>query len=71
MMSWTMQELNTDTLRDLAGSIRSFNPINLMKTFVHQCRTKGMSSQETIEAVEDRFNYFPTEAEIVVNEFWN
>ena len=71
MMSWTTQERSPSALRDVYESIRSFNPLQLMKTFIHQCRSNGMTSQETIVAVEERFNYFPTEAEIVVHEFWS
>ena len=30
-----------------------------------------MTYQETVETVKNKYNYFPTEAEIVVKDFWN
>lgn len=71
MMSWTIASLDTALRRDMAGGLRHFNPSTGVKMFVDQCKANGMSKQETTEAAEERFRYFPTEAEIIVNDFWN
>ena len=71
MMLWTMYEPKTSKRRKASGGIKMENPLDLTKAFISQCRTQKMTYQETVEAAERKFNYFPTEAEVVVNDFWN
>ena len=70
MMLWTFQEPKASGHPNAPGVTGLENPLTLIKTFIPQCRTHGMTYQETIAAVEKKFNYFPTEAEIVVRDFW-
>lgn len=70
MLFWTVQEPAPSKRRKASGKIISGNPINQAKNFIAQCKTQGMTYQEVVIAVEERFGYFPTEAEIIVREFW-
>ena len=70
MMLWAIQEPKTSKRRKASGWNVTGNPLDPIKAFVSQCKTQGMTYQETIAAVEEKFNYFPTEAEIVVRDFW-
>ena len=71
MMMWTMYEPKTSKRRKASMDIKTENPLDYIKACVSQCRAKGMAFQETVETVKSKFNYFPTEAEIVVKDFWS
>ena len=71
MMMWTMYEPKTSKLRKASMDIKTENPRDHIKACVSQCRAQGMAFQETVETVKSKFNYFPTEAEIVVKDFWS
>ena len=71
MMLWTMYEPKASKRRKTSGGIKTENPLDHIKTCVSQCRAQGMTFQETVESVKNKYNYFPTEAEIVVKDFWN
>ena len=66
----TMQNPWTSGRHKLFMNLRSENPVARIKAFISRCKAQGMTYQETLAAVEDKLNYFPTEAEIVVSEFW-
>jgi hypothetical protein len=65
-----MYEPKASKRRKASRGIGSENPLDLIKAFVSQCKAQGSTYEETVSAVEEKFNYFPTEADIVVNEFW-
>ena len=71
MMMWTMYEPKISKCRKASMGIKTENPLDHIKACVSQCRAQGMAFQETVETVKSRFNYFPTEAEIVVKDFWS
>ena len=71
MMMWTMYEPKTLKRRKASMDIKTENPLDHIKACVSQCRAQGMAFQETVETVKSKFNYFPTEAEIVVKDFWS
>ena len=71
MMMWTMYEPKTSKRRKASMGIKTENPLDHIKAGVSQCRAQGMAFQETVETVKSKFNYFPTEAEIVVKDFWS
>ncbi|MER1993121.1 MAG: hypothetical protein ABS897_03765 [Eubacteriales bacterium] len=71
MMMWTMYEPKTLKRRKASMGIKTENPLDHIKACVSQCRAQGMAFQETVETVKSKFNYFPTEAEIVVKDFWS
>ena len=48
-----------------------FDPVRNMIDFIRDCRKNGMDQSKTIDEIEDHLNYLPTEAEIIVNEFWD
>ena len=48
-----------------------FDPVRNMIDFIQNCRKNGMDQFKTIGEMVDHMNYMPTEAEIVVNEFWD
>ena len=71
MMMWTMYEPKTSKRRKASMGFKTENPLDHIKACVSQCRAQGMAFQETVETVKSKFNYFPTEAEIVVKDFWS
>ena len=71
MMMWTMYEPKTSKRRKASMDIKTKNPLDHIKACVSQCRAQGMAFQETVETVKSKFNHFPTEAEIVVKDFWS
>ncbi len=71
MMMRTMYEPKTSKRRKASMGIKTENPLDHIKACVSQCRAQGMAFQETVETVKSKFNYFPTEAEIVVKDFWS
>ena len=48
-----------------------FDPVRNMIDFIRDCRKYGMDQSKTIDEIVDHLNYLPTEAEIIVNEFWD
>lgn len=48
-----------------------FDPVRNMIDFIRDCRKNGMDQSKTIDEIVDHLNYLPTEAEIIVNEFWD
>ena len=48
-----------------------FDPGRNMIDFIRDCRKNGMDQSKTIDEIVDHLNYLPTEAEIIVNEFWD
>jgi hypothetical protein len=66
-----MYEPKTSKRRKASMCIKTENPLDHIKACVSQCRAQGMAFQETVETVKSKFNYFPTEAEIVVKDFWS
>ena len=71
MMLWTMYEPKTTKRRKESGGIKTENPLDQIKACVSQCKAQGMTYPETVETVKNQYNYFPTEAEIIVKDFWN
>ena len=71
MMLWAMYEPKESKRRKASRGMKTENPLDHIKACVSQCRTQGMTYQETVETVKNKYNYFPTEAEIVVKDFWN
>ena len=55
--------------QDLSGL--HFDPVRNMIDFIRDCRKNGMDQSKTIDEIVDHLNYLPTEAEIIVNEFWD
>ena len=56
-------------LRDLAQY--HFDPVQDVTRFIRDCRNSGMNKTEIIEEVEDQLQYGPSEAKLIVNEFWD
>lgn len=50
---------------------RHFDPVRDVTDFIRNCRNDGMNKSGTIEAMVDQLHYIPTEADIIVNEFWD
>ena len=48
-----------------------FDPVGRVIEFIRNCRKKGMDKARTADRMVDQLNYMPTEAELVVNEFWD
>ena len=71
MMLWTMYEPKASKRRKASGWIGLGNPLDPVRNFIAQCKAQGMTYPETVETVKNQYNYFPTEAEIVVKDFWN
>ena len=55
--------------QELAGL--HFDPVQNMIDFIRDCRKNGMDQSKTIDEIVDHLNFFPIEAEIIVNEFWD
>ena len=71
MMTWMMDDLYGKMKRETAGGSRPGNPAAGVRRFVRECRKGGMAKEDAIRAAENRYRYLPTEAQIIVNEFWN
>ena len=71
MMMWTMYEPKTSKRRKASMGIKTENPLDHIKACVSQCKAQGMTYPETVETIKNQYIYFPTEAEIVVKDFWN
>ena len=50
---------------------RHFDPVRDVTDFIRNCRNDGMNKSGTICAMVDQLHYIPTEADIIVNEFWD
>ena len=50
---------------------RHFDQVRDVTDFIRNCRNDGMNKSGTIEAMVDQLHYIPTEADIIVNEFWD
>lgn len=48
-----------------------FDPVQNITEFIRNCRSGGMDKNEILDEMVDRLHYMPTEAEIILNEFWN
>ena len=64
--------MTVSVIRDLRDLARyHFDPVREVAEFIRDCRNSGMNKTEIIEEVEDQLQYGPTEAELIVNEFWD
>ena len=50
---------------------RHFDPVRDVTDFIRNCRNDGMNKSGVIGAMVDQLHYIPTEADIIVNEFWD
>ena len=64
-----MNDRKKTTIPDLTGL--HFDPVGQMIEFIRDCRNNGMDKSGAIDEVVDHLNYVPTEADIIVNEFWD
>lgn len=48
-----------------------FDPVQNITEFIRKCRSGGMDKNEILDEMVDQLHYLPTEAEIILNEFWN
>ena len=48
-----------------------FDPVQNITDFIRNCRHKGMNKTKTAGEMVDHLHFFPTEADIIVNEFWD
>ena len=71
MMLWTMYEPKASKHRKASRGMKTENPLDHIKACVSQCKAQGMTYPETVETGKNQYNYFPTEAEIVVKDVWN
>ena len=55
--------------RGLAGL--HFDPVRDVTEFIRNCRNSGMNKTKTAGAMVDQLHYMPTEADIIVDEFWD
>ena len=55
--------------RSLAGL--HFDPVRDVTEFIRDCRNSGMNKSKTVGAMVDRLHYMPTEADTIVDEFWD
>jgi len=55
--------------QDFAGL--HFDPVQNVTDFIRNCRNSGMDKTKVIGEMVDRLHYMPTEADIIVNEFWD
>ena len=56
-------------LRDFADL--HFDSVREVTDFIRNCRDSGMDKQTVIGKMVDKLDYCPTEADIIVNEFWD
>ena len=70
MMLWTIEEPKASKGRKTSGTIAMGNPLDPVKTYVSQCKAQGMTYPQTLAAIEEQFQFFPTEAEIVLEDLW-
>ena len=50
---------------------RHFDPVRDVTDFIRNCRNDGMNKSGIIGEMVDKLHYIPTEADIIVNEFWD
>ena len=48
-----------------------FDPVRDVTEFIRDCRNSGMNKSKIIGAMVDQLHYMPTEADIIVDEFWD
>ena len=70
MMLWTIEDPKTSKSRKKSRMIATGNPLDPVKTYVSQCKAQGMTYPEAIAVVGEKFNFVPTEAEIVLKDLW-
>ena len=70
MMLWTIEDPKTSKSRKKSRMIATGNPLDPVKTYVSQCKAQGMTYLQTLAAIEEQFQFFPTEAEIVLEDLW-
>ncbi len=70
MMLWTIEDPKTSKCRKKSRMIATGNPLDSVKTYVSQCKAQGMTYPQTLAAIEEQFQFFPTEAEIVLEDLW-
>ena len=64
--------MTVSVIRDLRDLARyHFDPVREVAEFIRNCRNSGMEKTEIIEELEVQLQYGPSEAELIVNEFWD
>lgn len=59
-------------IRELPNEAKQhFDPVRDVTDFIRTCRSDGMNKSKVIGEMVDRLHYIPTEADIIVNEFWD
>ncbi len=47
------------------------DPVRSVIEFIRDCRNNGMDKTGAAGEMVDHLHFFPTEADIIVNEFWD